>query len=123
MNPSEKIKLIREKLDLSQAKFGESIGVNQKKIADIEIGRQRVTPEIAKAVEDIYKINLRWLLFDEENMYINGQEETIKSLSELKEKYNLNEKELELISELLTSSEKRQAILRLLEDFKNFDLK
>ena len=123
MNPSEKIKLIREKLDLSQAKFGESIGVNQKKIADIEIGRQRVTPEIAKAVEDIYKINLRWLLFDEENMYINGQEETIRSLNELKEKYNLNEKELELISELLTSSEKRQAILRLLEDFKNFDLK
>ncbi|EKE04572.1 MAG: hypothetical protein ACD_20C00047G0002 [uncultured bacterium] len=123
MNPSEKIKLIREKLDLSQAKFGESIGVNQKKIADIEIGRQRVTPEIAKAVEDIYKINLRWLLFDEENMYINGQEETIRSLNELKEKYNLNDKELELISELLTSPEKRQAILRFLEDFKNFDLK
>ena len=81
MNTSERVKTLREHLNLSQSKFANSIGITQSKIADIEVGKGRLTPEIAKKIEDEYKSNIRWLFFGEGKMFLseeNSDNEKIK---------------------------------------------
>lgn len=112
MTANDRLKEIRNAKNLSQAKFGEIIGLSQTKIRDIEIGRQRVTPEIAKKVEEIFNVSLRWLLFEEGEMFL--QDQTINSLQDLKNKYNLSAKDLELIVELLNFPEKRKNLIEFM---------
>lgn len=63
--PNQRFKEIRTERRFSVTQFAKILGLTQPKVSDIEAGRQRVTPEIAKKIEDIFYINIRWLLFGE----------------------------------------------------------
>jgi transcriptional regulator with XRE-family HTH domain len=65
-----RIKEIRTDNKLTQEEFAINLNLKQTKIRDIEAGKQKVSVEIAENIEDIYKINLRWLLTGRGDKYI-----------------------------------------------------
>ena len=71
MNTNERLKQLREELELSQAKFAQKAGLAPTTLNNIELNRGRITPEIAKKIEDVFGVNLRWLLLDENPKFIN----------------------------------------------------
>lgn len=62
MTPSERFAQVRDENNLTQQEFGEILGFRQTKVKDIEIGKQKVSPEIAEQIENIYAISGWWLL-------------------------------------------------------------
>jgi len=70
MEINERFKKVRDLLNFNQSKFAEALGSNQPKIADIEKGKQRLAPELAKKIEELFNINLRWLLFEEGEIFL-----------------------------------------------------
>lgn len=61
MEPGNRIRIVRENLGLTQAAFGEKLGLSQTNVKDIEIGRKKVSVEIALEIERIYHADFRWL--------------------------------------------------------------
>ena len=70
MTPGERIKEMRETLGLTQGQLGDMLGFKWTKIKDIEIGKQKLTPEIALAIEKKFSFNFRWLLIGDGGMNV-----------------------------------------------------
>ena len=62
METGERIKFIRDKTGLTQAAFGEPLGLSQSNVKDIEIGRKKVSIEIALDIERVYHADFKWVL-------------------------------------------------------------
>lgn len=58
----ERIKNLREDLDLTQAKMGEKLNISQRTYAHYEAGTRDVPIEILKKIADIYDVNLDYLV-------------------------------------------------------------
>lgn len=59
---NNRLKIIRQESGLSQAKFGENIGMTRDEIANIEQGRAKIKQVKIKLICDCYNVNERWLL-------------------------------------------------------------
>lgn len=68
MSGGNRLKQVREIMGLTQAAFGERLGFKWTKIKDIEIGKQKLTPEIALDIEDKFSFSFRWLLTGQGDM-------------------------------------------------------
>ncbi len=79
MDAVERLKEIRQEFNLSQAKFAQELNLNTSVINSIELNRGRVTPEIAKKIEERFNVNLRWILFGEGEKFIS---KTVVNISE-----------------------------------------
>lgn len=73
MNPGERVKKIREQLNITQAEFGKPLDFKWYKIKDIEAGKIKVSPAIATKVADIYSVRFEWLLTGEGPMNKNDR--------------------------------------------------
>ena len=85
-----RIKEIRTKLGLSQAAFGERIGLKQKAIGLIEQGINKLTERNFEAICREFKINPDWLRTGEGEMLDTSVKST---LDELCAEYNLGDDE------------------------------
>lgn len=72
MNPNERLKKTRKYAGLTQEKFGEKLGLKQSQIKDIEIGKQKVSAELAELIETNFSINGWWLLTGKGDMIPNS---------------------------------------------------
>ncbi len=61
MSPKDRLRQTRENLKLSRAEFAIKLGLNSHQIRDMEIGKQSVTLEICRKVEEIFSVSARWL--------------------------------------------------------------
>lgn len=77
MSCGDRVKIVRETTGLTQAEFGEKLGFKLNKIRDIEIGKQKVSPEIALAIEKNFYISFRWLLIGDGPMAANQTQEGV----------------------------------------------
>ena len=66
-----RLKEVRTDNKLTQEEFASKLGLKQAKIRDIEYGKQKVSVEIASNIEDKFNINLRWLLTNRGDKYLN----------------------------------------------------
>lgn len=73
MNPNERLKKARKYSGLTQEKFGVIIGLKQSQIKDIEIAKQKVSPELAELIEVNFSINGWWLLTGKGNMLLEDE--------------------------------------------------
>ena len=71
---SERLKQIRNKLGLSQAKFGSMLKIPQTTYANYESGKALI-PDNLKSELMHLGINLNWLITGEGQMYLDGKEE------------------------------------------------
>lgn len=79
MSCGKRVKKVRETLDLTQAEFGERLGFKWSKVKDIEIGKQKLTPEIALDIEKKFAIDFKWLLTGEGQM-LKPRQTSIKEI-------------------------------------------
>lgn len=61
----DRVRKTRESHGLTQSEFGERLGFKWTKVKDIEIGKQKLTPEIALSIEKEFSADFRWLLIGE----------------------------------------------------------
>ena len=104
-----RIKEIREYLKLSQAELAEKINFSQAKIAAMETAKNKISPEVALKLLQLFGINTDYTLYGKIPMLAKDKE--IKSLNQLKINYDLTDDEIEFLSELLNNKAKRQAIM------------
>lgn len=76
VQPINRFKIVRELLGLTQAEFGEKLGFKLNKIRDIEIGKQKISPEIAIDIENKFSIAFKWLLTGMGSMTANQVQES-----------------------------------------------
>ncbi len=62
MEPQERLKIARKKLNLTQAQIADGLGIKPANIRDIESGKVRFSTLHAHAIENVYKIDCNWLL-------------------------------------------------------------
>ncbi|HFD2050861.1 helix-turn-helix transcriptional regulator [Clostridium perfringens] len=72
---NERFKLIRKKEKLSQAAFGEKLGVSRDVIGNIEYGRVDPKPLLINHLCDVFNVNKEWLLTGNGEMYIVPEKE------------------------------------------------
>lgn len=64
-----RIKSIREALNMSQREFGEKLGVSRDVISNTEYGRVQPKELLIKHICQIYKVNEQWLQNGEGGMF------------------------------------------------------
>ncbi|MBQ8476144.1 helix-turn-helix domain-containing protein [bacterium] len=69
INYAQNLRILRQKLNLTQQAFADSIGEKQTKIKDIETSKQKISVDFAKKVEKIHHVDFKWLLTGEGSMF------------------------------------------------------
>lgn len=106
---NERLKELRHKLNISQKKLGEKIGLTQGTIADIERGKSSLTSRSAKEICRVFRVNPQWLETGEGEMF-NTSGKTF--LDQLAEEKNLDTRTKNLISSIINlPPETRNVIL------------
>lgn len=76
MNENERIKTIRQSLNLTLEKFGQQLGVTKVAVYNIEKANRNVTEQMRKAICREFNVNYNWLVSGEGDMF-NQTDETI----------------------------------------------
>lgn len=71
---ANRMKAVRETLDLSQREFGEKLGVSRDVISNIEYGRVQPKKLLLQHMCQQYKVNERWLETGEGEMFAENIE-------------------------------------------------
>jgi transcriptional regulator with XRE-family HTH domain len=66
---NERVKFVRESLELSQMKFGISLGVSAGAITRIEKGQNKLTDQMVKAICREFNVNEQWLRFGKGDIF------------------------------------------------------
>lgn len=66
-----KFKEVRTDNKLTQAEFAKRLGTTHSKVRDIEANKAKLNLDIACKVEEEFDINLRWLLTERGEKYLN----------------------------------------------------
>ena len=109
MTQGERVKLLRNSLNLSQEKFGERINMKKNSISQIENGVNNLTDIVAKSISNEFNVNYFWLRDGEGDMYIDAPETVI---DELKRTYDLSEFEEKLLKQYLVLSKDERDVLQ-----------
>lgn len=72
---SDRIKAVREALNLSQREFGEKLGVSRDVISNMEYGRVPSKELLLRHLCRLYKVNEHWLQTGEGEMFQEDPEE------------------------------------------------
>ena len=67
-----RIKMVRESLQLSQREFGEKLGVSRDVISNIEYGRVQPKELLVRHICDLYGVDKKWLQTGEGTMFCVG---------------------------------------------------
>ncbi len=76
--PGKRLRQLRDVLGWTQADLGEKLGLSWYQIKDMETGKVRITPPIAKLLSYETNANAKWLLTGEGNMF---EEKTMSDLT------------------------------------------
>lgn len=87
MEINERIKAIRNSLRLTQAEFGNKIGLKQNTVGQIENGQRGITDRTIILICQSYNVNEEWLRTGKGEMFV---EDDNVLLSQLSKQYNLD---------------------------------
>jgi transcriptional regulator with XRE-family HTH domain len=77
---NQRIRLLRNALNLTQKKFAMILAVSQSQIASMETGEREVKSRIVKQLHDSFGVNIRWLRTGEGSMFIQEKEARLTKL-------------------------------------------
>lgn len=104
----ERLKELRKALKLSQAAFGDKIGIKQSTMGDIESGKNKLSERNFEAICRVFNVNPEWLREGKGEMFAEPKD----GIEKLREEYNLNDGDIALIKSFLElPAEMRQAVL------------
>lgn len=105
MDANNRVKELRERLGLSQGKFGEKLGMKKSSISSIEKGTNKLTNTVANLICKTYNVNYLWLTEGKGEMF----ETPDAALDDLAMQYDLNEIDLYLIKAYLDMSKEERS--------------
>lgn len=106
---NERIKLIREKLGLSQETLGKALGIGRSAVSRIESGTNALTEANIRLLCQQYGVNRKWLESGEGEMFLQGDDAVIADVAE---KYHLSELDKEAFKLYLKLDEReRQGLM------------
>ena len=121
MTQGERVKLLRNYLNLSQEKFGERINMKKNSISQIENGVNNLTDTVAKLMCREFNVDYFWLTEGEGEMFIDIPDTIIE---EMKITYNLSDFEEKILRQYLALTEDERAVLqKMIKGFFHIDEK
>lgn len=105
----ERIKELRNALDLSQDAFGKSLGVTGTAVSRIEKGERGLTEQMALSICREFRVNYFWLKEGEGDMFIGTPQSLI---DELAEDYSLDELDKKIIEKYLDLQPEQRTVLK-----------
>lgn len=113
-NINNRVKELRESLELNQESFGDAIGLSKSGISNIENGIRNVTEKHIKLICHEYPVNENWLRYGKGEMF-----KTIPAdeLDRLAERYRLNPLAKKIVECFVTLEEHEMgAVLKLVKN-------
>ena len=103
---NNRVKEVRQAMELSQAKFAQKIGFSQGGIKDVEIGKCKVTDRLILAMNKYLGINEEWLRTGNGSMYAQTDKKDAveQALNILMAKYNMDKFEIAMMKNYLEMS-------------------
>lgn len=109
MEMSDRVKIIRQSLNKTQAEFAKMLGVGQSTLAMMEVSKRPISERHIKTICSICSINEEWLRSGEGEMLAETNDSV---LAELAAEYNLEGEQLAMMRGfLMLTSEQRNAIV------------
>lgn len=112
MTINERVRALREELNLTQNAFGERLGVKRDVIANIELGRAPIKELMVNLICKTFKVNPLWLEKEEGEMFLDIPDAI---LDDLALEYDLSPTEKNIVTNYLRMSpEDRRKVADLL---------
>lgn len=90
MEINNRLKIIRKELNLTQAEFGEKIGLTQSYVANLENSKRELSIKLIKSICSIFNIQENWLITGTGDMFTpkkNLSSNIIDTFKELKPEF------------------------------------
>lgn len=107
MSIHERIKMIRERFDLTQEEFGERISLSRPQITLMEAGKRQLSERTANDICRVFGVNQEWLIHGEGEMF-KEREAYIQYL--VYHVLNADEKERDFLMTYFRLPEKKRAL-------------
>lgn len=105
---NERLKLLRNKLGLTQQEFADGIGIKRNAITNYEIGRNEPMDAVISLICRTYHVNENWLRTGEGDMFVPDPKDELEAL---KRKYNLTSWAVHAIERFCTLDPKSQTVI------------
>lgn len=120
MELSERIKIVRKNLKMTQSAFGEVIGISRDTVANIENGRIDIKDVFIKSICREFNVDYGWLTTEVGEMFVDSDEDFLARVDAIL--VDENEDRRNMIKTLLyASDEDIAAVSRLVKYF--YDLR
>lgn len=114
MEISDRLKEIRKILGLTQADFGEKMGLKPTAIGQMENGTRNITERTLILLQEKHNVNMDYLLYGNGEVFIKPN---TFSLDEYAKKNDLTQKDLVVIREFMAlDSKAKEAVYSMLEN-------
>ena len=105
---NERVKELRNFLDLTLQAFADKLGITKGALSNIEKGRNSVTEQMIKSICLAYNVNEEWLRTCKGDMFLETKE---SFLNDLAKQYSLDDFSIRIIEGFLElSPDKREVI-------------
>lgn len=116
MKTSDRVKILRKELKLSQEAFGTKIGITNASVSRIESGVHNLSDQTAKLICATFNVDYFWLTEGADVDMFTAFPETI--IDEVAEQFDLNKDDRALIETYLEAShEQRKAVQDFFQTF------
>lgn len=109
MTQGERVKEIRQTLDLTMEKFGQKLGVQRSAISKIEKGHVSLSEQMAKSICREYNVNYDYLLYGDGDMFDDLPQTVV---DEMCLQYGLNDFDKTLIEMYIRLPEENRQSVR-----------
>lgn len=111
---NERVKQIRQDLNLSQKSFAEEMGLSRDVISNIEYGRTDVKENVIKSICKFYRVNYFWLTEGKGDPYL-GPPDIL--MDDVVERYSLDEFDRKIVEEYVKlDPDSRSAIKKFIQN-------
>ena len=104
----KRLKSIREKLEFSQEKFGNKIGLSNSGVSKIESGSTNLSKQVTVALVREFNVNENWLLTGDGEMFVENDNSLLMQLSH---EFNLTDLDFKLVETFLSLNPTQRAAL------------
>ena len=110
MNINNRVKVLREKLDITQTAFGARINMQRAAISRIEKGERNITDRVIADIVRVFNVSEAWLRHGEGEMFAQPSDNTL--LEQLRIEYDLSGLDLAIIEQYLMLSPRSKAVFK-----------
>lgn len=99
---NNRLKEIRQKLNLTQKDFSSKLGISQNRISNFENSKSKISNRDIASICGVFNINKNWFMNGDGEIFNSTSNNNISNTEEIKKIYNsLSQSQKELVKELI----------------------